>query len=76
MLKQEKHARYLKTRELGEGSFGIVHEAKDVETQEIVAVKKIRQIGKEDGIHASTVREIKILRELKHDYIIQVRALQ
>lgn len=58
---------------MGEGQFATVYKAKDIETDAIVAVKKIK-IGSraeaKDGINRTALREIKILQELKHPNII------
>ncbi|EEB16003.1 mitogen-activated protein kinase ERK-A, putative [Pediculus humanus corporis] len=69
----DKLKRYEKIEFLGEGQFATVYKAKDVETDAIVAVKKIK-IGSraeaKDGINRTALREIKILQELKHPNII------
>ncbi|KAL0270647.1 UNVERIFIED_CONTAM: hypothetical protein PYX00_007992 [Menopon gallinae] len=69
----DKLNRYEKIEFLGEGQFATVYKAKDIETDAIVAVKKIK-IGSraeaKDGINRTALREIKILQELKHPNII------
>lgn len=65
--------RYEKIDFLGEGQFATVYKARDVETDNIVAVKKIK-IGSrqdaQDGINRTALREIKLLQELHHKNII------
>lgn len=61
--------RYEKIEFLGEGQFATVYKAKDKETDNIVAVKKIKagsKIEAQDGINRTALREIKILQELNH----------
>lgn len=68
-----KLKRYEKIEFLGEGQFATVYKAKDVETDNIVAVKKIK-IGSrqeaQDGINRTALREIKLLQELHHKNLI------
>ncbi|KYM77199.1 Cell division protein kinase 7, partial [Atta colombica] len=69
----EKVRRYEKIDFLGEGQFATVYKAKDIETNKIVAVKKIKvgsRAEARDGINRTALREIKLLQELKHDNII------
>ncbi|XP_076080408.1 cyclin-dependent kinase 7-like isoform X2 [Mytilus galloprovincialis] len=69
----EKLKRYEKLDFLGEGQFATVYKAKDLETGNIVAVKKIKVGTREeaaDGINRTALREIKLLQELKHHHII------
>ncbi|KAK6643978.1 Cyclin-Dependent Kinase 7 [Polyplax serrata] len=69
----DKLKRYEKIEFLGEGQFATVYKAKDIETDAIVAVKKIKigsRIEAKDGINRTALREIKILQELKHPNII------
>ena len=72
---ENKSQRYKKIEFLGEGQFATVYKAYDVETDTIVAVKKIKIGNKEelkDGINRTALREIKLLRELKHTNIINL----
>ncbi|CAD6211765.1 GSCOCG00003820001-RA-CDS [Cotesia congregata] len=69
----EKLRRYEKIDFLGEGQFATVYKAKDTETDQIVAVKKIKVASRaeaRDGINRTALREIKLLQDLKHDNII------
>ena len=50
---------------------GVVYKARDRETQEFVAIKKLRYSYDESGLPDSTLREIATLRELQHDNIVQ-----
>ncbi|CAN7134112.1 cyclin-dependent kinase D-3 [Brassica rapa] len=62
--------RYLKQEVLGQGTYGVVFKATDTKTGETVAIKKIR-IGKhKEGVNITALREIKMLKELKHPHII------
>ena len=68
MLNRE---RYEKIEKIGEGTYGIVYKAKDNVTQELVAVKKIRLENEEEGMPSTAMREISILKELKHPNIVK-----
>lgn len=43
---QRRQNRYEKIRHLGEGQFANVYQAKDTETGEVVAIKKVRESHK------------------------------
>ena len=64
-------AMYVLLEKLGEGTFGVVHKARHMETGEVVALKKMRLEEEEDGVPATALREIAILRELKHPNVIE-----
>lgn len=70
---ETKLKRYEKIEFLGEGQFATVYKARDVENDNIVAVKKIK-IGSrqeaQDGINRTALREIKLLQELHHKNLI------
>ncbi|AAF24839.1 putative protein-serine/threonine kinase CMGC-CDK-CDK7 family [Arabidopsis thaliana] len=64
--------RYLKREVLGQGTYGVVFKATDTKNGETVAIKKIR-LGKEkEGVNVTALREIKLLKELKHPHIIEL----
>lgn len=56
--------RYLVLGRIGEGAHGVVFKAKDRETGETVALKKVPLPRPEDGVPPPALREIKALREI------------
>lgn len=53
--------------------FALVYKARNIENDEIVAVKKIKLGNREearDGINRTALREIKLLQELSHENVI------
>jgi serine/threonine protein kinase len=52
-----------------QGTYGVVYKARNVKTQEIVAMKKIRA-EEEEGIPATAIREISLLKELVHPNVV------
>jgi|LakMenEpi03Aug12_release.lakeMendotaPanAssembly.Ray.scaffolds.fasta_scaffold1090860_1 serine/threonine protein kinase len=48
------------------GTYGVVWKALDTKTQLIVAKKEIRLENEDEGIPSTAMREISILKELKH----------
>lgn len=65
--------RYEKINFIGEGQFATVYKARDKQTNEEVAIKKIK-IGNiqeaQDGVNRTALREIKLLQELHHENVI------
>jgi len=69
------NSRYEKIEFLGEGQFATVYKARDIQSDVIVAVKKIKlgsRTEAADGINRTALREIKILREINHPNIISL----
>lgn len=68
-----QNGKYSKLSRLGEGSFGKVYLVRDEksESKEYLALKKIKTSASE-GVSFTTLREIKILREIQHKNIISV----
>lgn len=62
--------RYEKIDKLGEGTYGIVYKVKDLRTNKIVALKKIRLENEDEGMPSTAMREIAILKELDHPNIV------
>ncbi|XP_068145645.1 cyclin-dependent kinase 10 [Drosophila tropicalis] len=62
-----------KLNRVGEGSYGIVYRARDTRNNEIVALKKVRMDQEKDGLPVSGLREIMILKQCRHENIVQLR---
>jgi len=57
---------------VGEGAYGIVMKCRNKETNEIVAIKKFKD-GEEEIVQKSMLRELKVLKKLRHDNIVQLK---
>ncbi|CAG8452407.1 6768_t:CDS:10 [Paraglomus occultum] len=64
--------KYQKIEKLGEGTYGIVYKAQNRDTNEIVALKRIRLDNEEEGVPCTAIREISLLKELKHPNIVRL----
>ncbi|XP_061029141.1 cyclin-dependent kinase 10 isoform X1 [Eubalaena glacialis] len=58
---------------IGEGTYGIVYRARDTQTDEIVALKKVRMDKEKDGVPISSLREITLLLRLRHPNIVELK---
>lgn len=63
---------YQKIEKIGEGTYGVVYKAMHQQSGRIVALKKIRLENDNEGVPATTVREISLLKTLKHPNIIDL----
>jgi len=66
---------FIKLDRLAEGSYGVVYSGIEIKTGLKVAMKKMKRQTHEttrDGIHFTTIRELKLLGEIRHDYILGV----
>ena len=63
-MKAGRIDKYRKIKRVGEGAYGVVYEAEDVETGLIYALKKIRLESEDEGIPSTAIREIALLLEL------------
>lgn len=74
--KRTIETRYRKIEVLGEGTYGVVFKAFDLVSKQFVALKKIRMEYEEDeGIPATTLREISSLKSLTHPNIVPLQDL-
>ena len=64
--------KYEKIEIIGEGTYGIVYKARDTDTGEIYALKKIRLESEDEGIPSTAIREIALLKELQHPNIVRL----
>jgi serine/threonine protein kinase len=47
-----------------------VYKAQDRQTGELVALKKIRLEGEDEGVPSTALREISLLKELQHPNVV------
>ena len=67
-----KKGNYRKIEKIGEGAYGTVYKAVNRDTDEVVALKKVKISEEDEGIPATTIREIILLKNLKHLQIIEL----
>ena len=65
--------RYIKQEKLGEGTYGVVYKSRDKITDEIVALKRIKLENETDGVPSTAIREIALLKELKHPCVVTLK---
>lgn len=64
--------KYQKLEKIGEGTYGVVYKAKNRVSEEIVALKRIRLEAEDEGIPSTAIREISLLKELRHPNIVRL----
>jgi len=69
---KNKLDKYEKLEKLGEGTYGVVYKARDKNTKELYALKKIRLESEDEGIPSTAIREIALLKELQHPNIVRI----
>merc|ERR1711991_1276120 len=65
--------KYTKIARLGEGTYGVVYKAQNKQSGAVVALKRIRLSNEETGVPCTAIREIALLKELKHPNIVELR---
>jgi serine/threonine protein kinase len=53
---------YERIESIGEGTYGVVYKARDRETKQVVALKKIKLENEDEGVPSTAMREISILK--------------
>ena len=66
---------YEKIEKLGEGSYGIVYKVRELHTQKIYALKKMKLPQNTQTIPDTILREISILKSLSHPNIIKLKKI-
>nr|AAC06329.1 Cdc2 cyclin-dependent kinase [Pneumocystis carinii] len=63
---------YQRLEKIGEGTYGVVYKAKDLESGTIVALKKIRLEAEDEGVPSTAIREISLLKEMHNDNVVRL----
>ncbi|EGR34131.1 ribosomal protein, putative [Ichthyophthirius multifiliis] len=72
VMKSSKLDKYEKLEKIGEGTYGVVYKAKDKQTNQLYALKKIRLESEDEGIPSTAIREISLLKELQHINVVKL----
>jgi len=64
--------RFKRLEKVGEGTYGVVYKARDVETGDTLALKKIRLDAEDEGIPSTAIREISLLKQLQHPNVVRL----
>ncbi|GAA5845478.1 hypothetical protein JCM3766R1_001533 [Sporobolomyces carnicolor] len=62
---------YIQLEKLGEGTYATVHKGRSRITNELVALKEIH-LDAEEGTPSTAIREISLMKELKHPNIVRL----
>ncbi len=65
---------YDKLEKIGEGTYGVVYKGKERKTGTIVALKKIRLETEDEGVPSTAIREISLLKEMRHQNVVRQRS--
>nr|XP_018680692.1 PREDICTED: cell division control protein 2 homolog isoform X1 [Musa acuminata subsp. malaccensis] len=65
-------SQYEKVEKIGEGTYGVVYKARDRQTNEMIAIKKIRIKEEGEGIPGFVIREVSLLKEMHHCNIVRL----
>jgi serine/threonine protein kinase len=63
-ISASENERFQKLEKIGEGTYGVVYKAKDTQTNDIIALKKIRLEREDEGVPSTAIREISLLKEV------------
>ncbi|KAF7157845.1 hypothetical protein CNMCM5623_002279 [Aspergillus felis] len=64
---------YQKIEKIGEGTYGVVYKAREVNhPNRVVALKKIRLEAEDEGVPSTAIREISLLKEMKHPNVVRL----
>ncbi|GIQ88040.1 hypothetical protein KIPB_010201, partial [Kipferlia bialata] len=57
----------------GEGAYGVVLKCRNKETGQVVAIKKFKESDDDELVRKTTLREVKILKALRHENVVSLR---
>jgi len=58
---------------VGEGAYGVVLKCRNKDTGEVVAIKKFKESEEDEVVRKTTLREVKLLRIMRHENIVQLK---
>jgi len=64
---------YDRLQSIGQGTYGVVYKARDTRTCTTVALKRIHMDDDDEGLSASTLREVALLKQLSHRNIAELQ---
>ena len=63
---------YEKVLKIGEGTYGVVYKARSLRDDSMVALKRIRLDQDDEGVPSTAIREISLLKELRHENVVSL----
>jgi len=63
---------YAKIAAIGSGTYGTVYKAQNLQTKELVAIKKIKLEVETEGVPSTALREIVILKKIDHPNVVKL----
>ena len=64
---------FKKLNKINEGTYGVVYRARDIQSGEVVALKKVKMERERDGFPMSSLREMNVLLSLQHPLVVNVK---
>ena len=64
---------YERLNQIEEGSYGVVFRARDTQTGDIVALKKLKLEEEKHGFPITALREINALMTCRHEHVVNIR---
>lgn len=61
---------YEQVGKIGEGTYGVVYKARDRHNGSSLALKQIRLEQEEEGVPSTAIREIALLKDLRHENVV------
>lgn len=62
--------KYEQIGRIGEGTYGVVYKARDLNNGQYLALKQIRLEQEEEGVPSTAIREISLLKDLHHPNVV------
>ncbi|CAI4034632.1 hypothetical protein SMKI_11G0800 [Saccharomyces mikatae IFO 1815] len=75
LTQQRSTSVYQRIMQVGEGTYGKVYKAKNTNTENLVALKKLRLQGEREGFPITSIREIKLLQSFNHPNVSTIKEI-